>query len=276
MASPAAQSATAGIKMPSGLFIVLTCADTAQARHVASAAASLPAAARAMGKAATTARVQTAVGFGAAFWDLISPDRRPAGLQPLPEIRGTVGIAPATGGDVLLHIKSTQPDINLEIGRRVMAAFGGTVQAREEAHGFRYRDWRDLTGFIDGTANPSTAASRAKTVLIGPEDANFAGGSYVLTQRYVHDLARWEKVSVKEQEAIIGRTKRDSREMSRAPESAHRVRAELHIDGVEQPIYRQGLPYGNATGESGVFFCAYARDTKRIVMMLQRIMGAAD
>jgi putative iron-dependent peroxidase len=234
----------------------------------------LPALVRRLVKAGSETRIESAVGFGAAFWDAVSPAARPRGLLALPEIRGTVGAVPSTGGDIFLHVKSARPDFNLELARHFMASLGAAVRALEEAHGFRHRDWRDLTGFIDGTANPAGRARRA-AALIGAEDPAFAGGSYVLAQRYVHDLERWSRLPVAQQEAIIGRTRRDSRELAHAPDSAHIRRAELHVDGREQPIYRQSLPYGTAAGESGLYFAAYARDTARFVGMLERMMGAA-
>jgi porphyrinogen peroxidase len=273
-AGAACQAAAVGTKAPFALFLVLACADPGKARDVAGRCAGLPALARGLGKAGATARVQTAVGFGAAFWNAVSPAARPRGLQPLPAIQGTAGAVPTTGGDIFLHVKSARPDINLELARRFVASLGEAVRAVEEVHGFRHRDWRDLTGFIDGTANPSGRA-RLLAALIGAEDPAFTGGSYVLAQRYVHDLPRWSRLTVAQQEAIIGRTKPDSRELRHAAGTAHIRRAELHVDGAEQPIYRQSLPYGTASGQSGLYFVAYARDTARFIGMLNRMMGAA-
>ena len=273
-AGAACQAAAIGGKAPFALFLVLQCADPGQAREAARRCAGLPALVRGLGSGGVAARVETAVGFGADFWDVVSPGARPRELRALPAIQGTAGAMPATGGDIFLHVKSPRPDVNLELARRFVASLGGAARAIEEVHAFRHRDWRDLTGFIDGTANPA-GRERPRAALIGPEDAAFAGGSFVLAQRYVHDLARWERLAVAEQEGVIGRTKRDSRELKRAPESAHIRRAELRVEGVEQPIYRQSLPYGSASGESGLYFAAYARDTARLLAMLDRLMGAA-
>ncbi|MFI5400567.1 MAG: Dyp-type peroxidase [SAR324 cluster bacterium] len=273
-AGAACQAAAIGGKAPFALFLVLQCADPGRAREAARRCAGLPALTRGLGKAGAAARVESAAGFGAAFWDAVSPGARPRDLRALPAIQGTAGAMPATGGDIFLHVKSSRPDVNLELARRFVASLGDTARAEAEVHAFRHLDWRDLTGFIDGTANPSGRA-RLRAALIGAEDAAFAGGSYVLAQRYVHDLTRWSRLTVAEQEAIVGRGKRDSRELKRAPDSAHIRRAELHVDGVEQPIYRQSLPYGSAAGESGLYFVAYSRNTARLLGMLNRLMGAA-
>lgn len=267
------QTAAIGGKAPFALFLVLECTESGSARKLARSCVALPALVRRLSKAGSETRIQSAVGFGAAFWNAAFPAARPRDLRALPAIHGSAGSVPATGGDIFLHVKSGRPDFNLELARLFMASLGGAVRGIEEVHGFRHRDWRDLTGFIDGTANPSGHARR-EAALIGAEDPAFAGGSYVLTQRYVHDLARWSLLKVAEQEAIIGRTRRDSKELPRAPENSHIRRAELHVGGKEQPIYRQSLPYSTALGESGLYFVAYARDTARFTGMLNRLMGA--
>jgi putative iron-dependent peroxidase len=268
------QAAAVGGKTPFALFLVLECTDLGRARELARACAALPALVRRLVKAGSEARIQSAVGFGAAFWDAVSPAARPADLQPFLKIQGAGGAAPATGGDIFLHVKSARPDFNLELARHFMTSLGAAVRSHEDVHGFRHGNWRDLNGFIDGTANPK-GHDRREAALIGEEDPAFAGGSYVLTQRYIHDLERWNRLTVPEQEAIIGRTKRDSQELPHAPQDAHIRRAELHVHGAEQPIYRQSLPYATATGESGLYFAAYARDTARFRGMLQRMMGAS-
>lgn len=150
----------------------------------------------------------------------------------------------------------------------------GLVEILEEIHGFSYLDSRDLTGFIDGTAN-SRGKERAQVALIGKEDAAFANGSYGMTQRYVHDLEKWATLSVKEQEAAIGRTKRDSRELKVAPPTAHIRRAEVSDDSGELKIVRQSMPYGTLKGDRGLFFVAYAKDPRRFELMLNRLFGTA-
>jgi putative iron-dependent peroxidase len=101
--------------------------------------------------------------------------------------------APSTGGDLLFHIVSQRADLNFETARRLMSRLASAIEVVEEVHGFRYLDTRDLTGSMDGTENPKGKA-RAEVALIGNEDAPFAGGSYVFTQRYVHDLTKWATV----------------------------------------------------------------------------------
>jgi putative iron-dependent peroxidase len=143
----------------------------------------------------------------------------------------------------------------------------------EEIHGFRYRDSRDLTGFIDGTENPKGKA-RAVAALIGEEDRPFAGGSYVAVQRYVHDLERWRRLDDREQEQIIGRTKRGSIELPKAkkPETAHISRVVIERDGAELQILRQSYPWGEVQ-EAGLYFAAYTKSLDVFDSMLARMMG---
>lgn len=154
--------------------------------------------------------------------------------------------------------------------------FGGLVAVLEEVEGFSYLDSRDLTGFIDGTANPK-GEERMEVALIGDEDPDFAGGSYVLAQRYVHDLEKWSRLPVAEQEMVFGRTKPDSTELGedKKPATAHISRVEIEEDGEELKIVRHSLPYGKASGESGLFFIAYSKDARIFEKMLSRMIGTA-
>jgi len=256
------------------LFLVLHCPASEHARSVGAACAALPQLARKMAASFPSARPATSVGFGASFWDALSSSRRPAELRPFAPIEAGPLRAPATGGDIFVHVKSTRMDLNLDLARVFLDTLAGKVRPGEEVHGFSYRDSRDLTGFIDGTANPRGRA-RAQAALIGQEDPHFAGGSYVLAQRYVHDLKAWAALTVGQQEAIIGRRKRDSKELAQAPDTAHIRRAELKVGAEELPILRQSMPYGHASGELGLYFVAYARDPSRFERMLQRMLGTA-
>jgi putative iron-dependent peroxidase len=161
--------------------------------------------------------------FGSEFWDVISPGKRPAGLRPFTAIAANGRRAPSTGGDILFHVLSRRHDLNFELAMRIRHQFGGMVEVMDEVHGFQYLDSRDLTGFIDGTENPKGAKDRGAVALIVHEDAAFADGSYVFTQRYVHNLQKWSTIPTKEQEKVIGRRKADSEELSERakPPTAH-------------------------------------------------------
>ena len=260
----------------SALFIVLRVPDPpAKGRQVARAAAAVPALVEAVGRIDPGAELVSTVSFGSDFWDVISPGRRPAGLRRFKAISAGKHQAPDTGGDVLLHIISKRADLNAELMLRTMAQFGDAVEVLDQVQGFRYLDSRDLTGFIDGTENP-TGDERAEVALIGEEDANFAGGSYVFTQRYVHDLRRWGSIEQNEQEKVIGRRKADSEELADdvKPPTAHISRVVIQEDGDELEIVRHSFPYATAT-EAGLFFIAYTKDLAITERMLARMMGVS-
>jgi putative iron-dependent peroxidase len=259
---------------PAALFLILR-VRPGQERAAARAAARVPGLTGKVGAFDPRARLVSAVSVGPALWAAVSPGRQPKGLHPFRALEAEGRAAPATGGDVLLHAVSRRPDLTVELGLRFQAALGDTAEVLDEVHGFRYLDSRDLTGFIDGTENPK-GRERAGVALIGEEDPAFAGGSLVFTQRYVHDLRRWATLPVREQERVIGRTKRDSRELADRvrPETAHISRVVIEEDGRELEIVRHSFPYARA-GEAGLFFIAYTRDLAIPERMLTRMMGTA-
>ncbi len=248
-------------------------------------AAAAPAIARLLGRTPSIAgkvgaldrraKLVCTASLGPDFWDVVSPKKRPKGLRPFIAIDSGGKRAPNTGGDLLFHIISKRPDLNFELALRVMAELGDRVEVMDDVAGFRYLDSRDLTGFIDGTENPK-GRERAAAALIGNEDAAFAGGSYVFTQRYVHALAQWATLALKEQEGAIGRRKRDSKELSDRvkPATAHISRVVIEEDGEELEIVRHSFPYGTVS-EAGLFFIAYTKDLRIPERMLARMMGTA-
>lgn len=215
------------------------------------------------------------VALGSEFWDLISPQRRPAGLRPFKPFAVDGRLAPNTGGDLLFHIISKRHDLNFDLALKIRHAFNDLVEVKDEIHGFRYLDKRDLSGFIDGTENPK-GKERAKVALVGPEDPQFEGGSYVYTQRYIHDLNRWVAVPLHEQEKIIGRRKSNSEELSGRikPPTAHISRVVIEENGAELKIVRHSFPYGTTT-EAGLFFIAYTKSLDITDKMLARMIGAS-
>lgn len=229
--------------------------------------------ARALATKVKRAKLLCTLGIGSELWDRLSPARRPAGLRSFRAVNANGRVAPATGGDLFLQITSDRHDLNLDLAMGLVRQLELMATMTEEIHGFRYRDSRDLTGFIDGTENPKGKA-RALAALIGDEDRSFAGGSYVAAQRYVHDLEQWRRLDDREQEQIIGRTKRESVELSKAkkPKTAHISRVVIERDGAELQILRQSYPWGTVR-EAGLYFAAYTKSLDVFDLMLARMMG---
>ncbi|MGQ0667812.1 MAG: Dyp-type peroxidase [Nitrospiraceae bacterium] len=257
-------------------FLTLTTSDGVERTALIRAVREILPAARALVTREKRARLLCVLGIGSGLWDRLSPASRPAGLRPFRAVEANGRVAPATGGDLLVQISSGRHDLNLDLAMGLVRRLQPVATVTEEIHGFHYRDSRDLTGFIDGTENPKGKA-RAVAALIGAEDRRFAGGSYVAVQRYVHDLERWRQLDDREQERIIGRTKRSSVELSKSkkPETAHISRVVIEQDGKELQIFRQSYPWGTVR-EAGLYFIAYMKSLDIFDLMLARMMGATS
>jgi putative iron-dependent peroxidase len=213
------------------------------------------------------------IGFGAGAWDRLFGQPRPAELHPFREIRAGARHAVSTPGDLLFHIRAKRMDLSFELMTQIMARIGSAVSVVDEVQGFRYFDDRDLMGFVDGTENPRGAAA-ADAVVIGDEDADFAGGSYVIVQKYLHDLGAWNALSTEAQERIIGRTKLSDIELddSVKPTSAHNALTTIVEDGKEIKILRDNMPFGRpGHGEFGTYFIGYSRSPRTIEQMLENM-----
>jgi putative iron-dependent peroxidase len=213
------------------------------------------------------------IGFGAGAWDRLFGQPRPAELHPFREIRAGARHAVSTPGDLLFHIRAKRMDLSFELMTQIMARIGSAVSAVDEVQGFRYFDDRDLMGFVDGTENPRGAAA-ADAVVIGDEDADFAGGSYVIVQKYLHDLGAWNALSTEAQERIIGRTKLSDIELDDTvkPMSAHNALTTIVENGKEIKILRDNMPFGRpGYGEFGTYFIGYGRSPRTIEQMLENM-----
>lgn len=218
------------------------------------------------------ARLSCVMAVGSGAWDRLFGAPRPKELHPFREIRGQHH-AVATPGDLLFHIRSMRMDLCFELATQIMSKLGGAVTTADEVHGFQYFDDRDLLGFVDGTENPVDQAALDAT-LIGVEDATFAGGSYVIVQKYLHDLAAWNAVPVEEQEKMVGRTKLSDIELDDAvkPTSAHNALTIIEENGEELKIVRANMPFGEVgKGQFGTYFCGYARSPRRTEQMLENM-----
>jgi porphyrinogen peroxidase len=211
------------------------------------------------------------VGIGSAAWDRLFGGPRPAELHPFRELSGAKYNAVATPGDLFLHIRAKHYDLCFELASLIMARLAGAVTVYDEVHGFRYFDERDLLGFVDGTENP-TGAAAAGAVVIAGGDPQFAGGSYLIAQKYLHDMKAWNGVPAEEQERVIGRTKLANVELPddvKPPNSHVALNTITGPDGEELQILRDNMPFGNAgRGEFGTYFLGYAASPAVIEQML--------
>jgi len=213
------------------------------------------------------------MGIGSDAWDRLFGSPRPAELHPFREIRSGPRHAVSTAGDLIFHIRAKQMDLCFELAAQIMTRLNGAVSNVDEVQGFRYFDERDVLGFVDGTENP-TGNAAADAVFIGGDDPSFSGGSYVIVQKYLHNLEAWNKLSTEAQEKIIGRSKVSDIELddSVKPTSAHNALTTIEENGVEVKILRDNMPFGSpGRGEFGTYFIGYSRSPRRIEQMLENM-----
>lgn len=218
----------------------------------------------------------TVIGFGADLAQRLLGAEAPAQLAPFRTIEGLDQTrAPATQHDLWIWVHGSGPDVVLDAARAAAAAFAPVADLAAEQPCFVYRDSRDMTGFVDGTANPGP--DEAPEVALVANGEVGAGGAFVLAQRWVHDLASFTKLTVDEQERVFGRTKPDSIELGpeRMPSDAHVPRMEVEVDGEELEIFRRSVAFGDV-GTQGLFFLAFSADPARFDVMLSRMFGEAD
>ncbi|NIY93001.1 Dyp-type peroxidase [Vibrio diazotrophicus] len=240
--------------------------------HVLQQLQALPAQIADMNANQPGAALTVSVSFTKAFWQKLNvamPEEL-IDFQPLGE--GNV-LAPSTDVDVLIHCHSTRHDLLFYVLRTFLAETAEDVTVVDETYGFRYLDARDMTGFIDGTENPKDE-KRQEVALI--QDGEFAGGSYVLLQRFVHDLPAWNRLNIAAQEKVVGRTKPDSIELDDVPAASHVGRVDIKEEGKGLKIVRHSLPYGTASGEHGLLFISYCHTLHNMKVMLESMYGVTD
>jgi putative iron-dependent peroxidase len=252
------------------IFLVLSIGGTADAvRKVRGVIADIGGLVRTVGFRDLQGRLSCNVAIGSAAWDRFGQPRRPAQLRPFAEIRGPAHTAVATPGDLLFHIRANRADMCFELERLILDALGDAVTVADEVQGFRYFDSRDLLGFVDGTENP-TGADLTQSALIQAEDPPFAGGSYVVVQKYLHKLDPWRALETATQESIIGRSKPDNVELEDSGRESHKTLTTIvDAQGTEHDILRDNMPFGSpGRGEFGTYFIGYTRNLWVIEKML--------
>jgi putative iron-dependent peroxidase len=216
---------------------------------------------RAVGFRNPGAPLACVAGVGSQAWDRLFAGPRPAELHPFRELTGTVHRAVSTAGDLLFHVRHERMDLCFEFVTQVMSRLAGAVTVVDEVHGFKYFDERDLLGFVDGTENP-VGREAGEAALTGDADPGFAGGSYVIVQKYLHDTAAWNALTTEDQERAIGRSKLSDIEMADdvKPANSHvALNTIVGPDGEERSILRANMPFGEiGRGEFGTYYIGYA------------------
>jgi putative iron-dependent peroxidase len=267
--SPEPQGVLSGLT-EAAIFLVLTVSSGSE-EQLRDLLADVSGLRRSVGFRIPEDQLSCVVGIGDELWTRLFGEPRPAALHPFAELAGPRHTAVGTPGDLLFHIRSHRMDMCFELAGQLMSRLGGFATVVDEVHGFRSFDERDLLGFVDGTENPEGGAAAA-AVLIGGEDPDFTGGSYVLVQKYVHRMDAWDALDVEEQERVIGRSKLSDIEMSDElkPTNSHvALNTIFDDDGQQVQIMRFNMPFGRVgVGEFGTYFIGYARRPDPIEQML--------
>ena len=271
--SPIPQSVATPLTRAS-IFLVVTINPGARHRVlIRTFCADLAALVRSVGFREQEGTLSCVVGFGSDAWDQLFGKPRPRDLHKFREIRAGARHAVSTPGDMLFHIRAQRMDLCFELATQIMVRLGPAVNPQDEVHGFRYFDSRDLIGFVDGTENPK-GQDAIDATLITNEDPGFAAGSYVIIQKYLHDLAGWNVLPTEKQEKIVGRTKLNDVELDDKikPTYAHNALTKIVENGKEVKILRDNMPFGHAgQKEFGTYFIGYSRSPRTIEEMLQNM-----
>ncbi|MGY2254784.1 Dyp-type peroxidase [Pseudomonas reactans] len=257
----------------SAIFMVATVAPGSE-ETVRGWCADIAGLVRSVGKRVPAGNLTCVCGFGSHAWDRLFGTPRPAALHPFREFGVEGRKAVSTPGDILLHIRAEQMDLCFELATHVMAALGDSVKVVDEVQGFRYFDMRSIIGFVDGTENPVGRKAEGFTI-VGDEDSEFRGGSYVLVQKYLHNMTAWNGLTVEAQEKVIGRTKLSDIELDEEtkPSNSHSALTVItDKNGDEVKILRDNMPFGRpGAGEFGTYFIGYARSPEPLELMLENM-----
>jgi putative iron-dependent peroxidase len=256
------------------IFLVVTINPSETAcTAVRSFCADLPALLRSVAFRDLQGQLSCVIGFGSKAWDRLFGAPRPADLHPFREFHAENRHAIATPGDVVFHIRAERMDLCFELESVIMAALGNAVTVASEVQGFQYFDNRDLLGFVDGSENPN-GQDAIDAVQVGDEDPEFAGGSYVILQKYLHDMRGWNALPTEAQERIIGRAKASNVELDASvkPSSAHNALTVIVENGQEMKIVRANMPFGQpGQAEFGTYFIGYCKSPRTIEQMLENM-----
>ncbi|WP_394248074.1 Dyp-type peroxidase [Vibrio profundi] len=245
---------------------------TKQAAEVLAHLQSLPQIVNELNDAQPGSELTLSIAFSKQFW-VNFEQVAPVELIDFPELGEGEIHAPTSNVDVLIHCHSNRHDLHFYVLRKLLAEVSEFVEIVDETYGYRYLDSRDMTDFVDGTENPK-AQQREEVAIV--KDGEFAGGSYVMVQRFIHNLPAWNRLNVAAQEKVVGRTKPDSIELEDVPAASHVGRVDIKEEGKGLKIVRHSLPYGSASGEHGLLFIAYCNNRHNFDAMLESMYGVTD
>jgi putative iron-dependent peroxidase len=217
----------------------------------------------------TMGGVNLVAGFRPELWRKVAPDDAPADIEGFHhDLVGADGfVMPASQHDAVLWISGSAYDVVFDVSCKAIADLGTVARVSDETSSWPYLHDRDLTGFIDGTENPTLVD--APEVALIPNGSRGAGGAVLLLQKWRHDAAGWESLSVEQQEVIMGRRKLDSEEIEDKAGDSHVASTDQDRFG---KIFRRNMPYGTVT-DHGTMFVGFSAEQRRLSRMLESMAG---
>jgi porphyrinogen peroxidase len=219
----------------------------------------------------TMGGVNLVAGFKPELWRDAFPAETPADLHGFNE--PIVGVddytMPATQHDAVLWISGSAYDVVFDVARMAIRSLGEIATVAEETSSWPYQHDRDLTGFIDGTENPSLIDAPDVVVIA---DGPGAGGTILLLQKWAHEAQAWESLTDEEQERVMGRTKLDSIELDDKPSDSHVASTDQDELG---KVFRRNMPYGTVT-DHGTMFVGFCAQQQPLADMLESMAGLDD
>jgi putative iron-dependent peroxidase len=266
MAARTPQSGIFALGTASHAYLEFDAAGPRQAHDLVTAVASLREPRTTMGG------VNLVAGFRPKLWAEAAPDDAPAGVQEFErDLTGVDGyVMPATQHDAVLWLSGSAYDVVFDVARGAIRELAPLATLVEETSSWPYQHDRDLTGFIDGTENPSLIDAPALVLI--PEDRPGGGGTILLLQKWVHDAPAWESLPDERQEAVMGRRKLDSEELDPKADDSHVASTDQDTFG---KIFRRNMPFGTV-GDHGTMFVGFSAEQRPLEAMLESMAGIDD
>jgi porphyrinogen peroxidase len=220
----------------------------------------------------TMGGVNLVMGFRPTLWRALLPLATPEALEDFDrDIVGPDGFTmPALQHDAVVWLSGSAYDVIFDMTLGVIQELGSVASVADETASWSYQHDRDLTGFIDGTENP-TLLDAADIALV-PEGSPGAGGTILLLQKWRHDAATWTSLPVERREDVIGRRLLDSIELEDKPDDSHVARTDQDVFG---KIFRRNTPYGTVL-DHGTMFVGFAAEQRSLNTMLESMAGVTN
>ena len=215
---------------------------------------------------------RTVIGIGQST--LLALGKTIEGFRVFPCYSGAGIDVPSTPGALWCWLRGEDRGELLHRARVIARAVSPAFRLEKVIDAFQYGPGLDLTGYEDGTENPTGAHAHAVAVIQG-QGEGLDGSSFVAVQQWVHDLTRFDAMSVAEQDHTIGRRKSDNQEIDDAPVSAHVKRTAQESFDPGAFVLRRSMPWADATGE-GLVFVAFGKSFQPFEALLKRMVGADD